>query len=559
MGRTCRGRILAIAALAIGAAGSATTALAEGPGRDPAARVVILANSVDPDSVAIAEHYARVRRVPTANILSFEMPQQEEISWPEFVATIWQPLQDELVRRGWIDALPIGDTDAVGRKKYAVSGHTIAALVVCRGVPLKIRDEPALYAPVPPLTDHAELRTNAGAVDSELSLLAADSGYPINAFVPNPLYGKDRPNDFDRAKVVEVGRLDGPTRDDALSLVDRAVDVERVGLAGRAYVDMGGKFPEGDRWLSATAAEIGALGFDLTVDRDPSTFPLTVRFDAPVLYFGWYAPDMNGPFTLPGFRFPQGAIALHIYSYSARTLRSATEGWCGPLVARGVTATLGNVYEPYLQYTHRPDLLLRGLARGETIGDAAYRALPVLSWNCILIGDPLYRPFAVALPGQLQYPKRLPEGLGGYAALRLANLFDASRKPEQALSTLRGALVQEPNLAVGEALARRLQSLGSSSEAVRVLEPVLQGDALLPDHWVLARDAAELLAANGRPDLAVEAYRRLFEIKNLPASIRAQWLVTARAAAVAARNPEQASAWKRDLDQAIAEILAQKG
>ena len=86
----------------------------------------------------------------------------------------------------------------------------------------------------------------------------------------------------------------------------------------------------------------------------------------------------------------------------------------------------------------------------------------------------------------------------------------------------------------------------------------MKQDALLPEHWVLARDAAELLSASGRPDLAVAAYRRLFAIKDLPAGMRAQWLVTAKTAAIAARDPEQASAWKTELDQTVAEILARK-
>ena len=184
-------------------------------------------------------------------------------------------------------------------------------------------------------------------------------------------------------------------------LVDHALVAERTGLAGRAYVDIGGIHPDGDRWLESTAKQLAELGFDLDVDRDPTTLPVTARFDAPALYFGWYANDLNGPFALPSFQFPPGAIALHIHSYSARTVRSATEAWCGPLVARGVTATVGNVFEPYLQLTHDPSLLLRALARGMTFGEAATYAIPALSWQGVAIGDPLYRPFAVPLATQL--------------------------------------------------------------------------------------------------------------------------------------------------------------
>jgi uncharacterized protein (TIGR03790 family) len=48
-----------------------------------------------------------------------------------------------------------------------------------------------------------------------------------------------------------------------------------------------------------------------------------------VLYFGWYAGAVNGPFTVPVFRFPPGAIAVHIHSYSAQSLRSDKQYWCG--------------------------------------------------------------------------------------------------------------------------------------------------------------------------------------------------------------------------------------
>lgn len=358
-----------------------------------AARVILLANANDPDSQDIAEHYAEVRGVPRANIVALPMSPAETITWPEFVATIWQPLQDELVRRQWIDAMSMKLTDPVGRKNYVIAGHRIAYLVVCRGVPLRIEHSAALAAPPPPPFDRAEFRTNAGAVDSELSLLA-QANYPINGVIQNPFFHNDQPAAWDRARVVKVSRLDGPTAQDARALVDHALVAERTGLLGRAYIDLCGRDPAGDRWLEAAAAQLAELGFDLDVDRAPASFSATARFDAPVLYFGWYEPNLNGPFALPGFHFPPGAIAEHIHSASAATLRSASAGWCGPLVARGVTATVGNVYEPYLGFLHRPDLLLRALARGDTFGDAAYYAEPVLSWQAIAIGDPLYRPFA---------------------------------------------------------------------------------------------------------------------------------------------------------------------
>ncbi len=528
--------------LAAGALG-ASAARAESAG----ASVLLLANRDDPDSMRVAQHYAEVRGVPAENLVALKMPLTEQITWPEFVTTIWQPLLEELVRAKWIEAIPMALTDPIGRRKYAVSGHRITALVVCRGVPLKIGHDAALFVETPPFTSKAEFRTNAGAVDSELSLLAQPN-YPINAFVPNPLFQNDHPTRFDRALVVPVARLDGPAVGDALALVDRAVAAERVGLIGRAYVDLGGLHAAGDRWLEAVVRQLDILGYDTGVDRDPATMPATARCDAPVLYFGWYAGDLNGPFALPGFQFPPGAIALHIHSYSARTLHSTTAGWTGPLIARGVTATVGNVFEPYLELTHRPDLLLRALARGATLGEAAYYAVPSLSWQTILIGDPLYRPFAVKLAEQMKDLAHLPAGLAGYAVLREMRELDSAGRHDEAMKLARAAQREAPSLAVGVALAQRLLEAGDRESAANAIgfAPLLK--SFPTDQWALARQAAVLLAECGRPARAVELWRTLLGAEAMPRELRVPWLNDARKTARAAGDMAQADAWQSELD-----------
>ncbi len=510
-------------------------------------RVVILANSDAPDSVAIAEHYSRVRGVPPANVIALRMPDAETITWGEFISAIWQPLEDELVRRGWIDAIPMDLVDEVGRRKYAISGHRIAALVVCRGVPMRIMNDPARYRDVSPLTDHAEFRTNAGAVDSELSLLA-QTDYPINASVPNPLFGVADPTDAERAAVVEVSRLDGPTARDARGLVDLAVEAERTGLLGRAYVDIAGPHESGDRWLETVAADISATGYEVSVSRGPGTLASTARFDAPALYFGWYAKDLNGPFALHGFRFPPGAIAVHIHSFSASTLRSDTQGWCGPLVARGVTATVGNVYEPYLEFLHRPDLLFEALARGSNLVDAAYFALPVLSWQSIVIGDPLYRPF----PGpRIKDLSTLPKQLAGYQVIRQMIEMEMAGRQAAAIEAGKEGMREAPNLALGLALARRLEASGARDQAVWWVTEAARSAGTSTGDWALIREAARFLALHGRPAEATDLYRRLFSIDAVPADVRSAWLEEARVAALDAGDASQAAEWKEEMSRAV--------
>ena len=524
----------------------ALSPLARAASSRPEAGIVLLTNSGDPDSLRIARHYAEMRHVPIANIISLPLPLAETITWPEFVVTLWQPLQDELIRQKWVQAIPMTLTDPAGRIKYAPLGHRITALIVCRGVPLRIAHDPTLAADALPFTKRAEFRTNQSAVDSELSLIAVGP-YLINAFVPNPLFQNNAPTDYEKSQIVKVSRLDAPTFEAANSLVDQALAAEHTGLLGRAYVDVGGIHPSGDRWLEATAAQLDDLGFDLTVDRDPATMPATARIDAPALYFGWYTGDLNGPFTPSEFRFPPGAIALHIHSYSAHTLRSTSSGWVGPLLARGVTATLGNVFEPYLELTHQPQLFLRALARGDTLVDAAYYALPALSWQAILIGDPLYRPFAVSLETQISRLPTLPPRLAGYAALRRMHQLDAVHQPADALALARKTQGIAPSLALGYALAQRLHASGDITGAAQALGFASLLSAYPPDEWALADAAAQLLATAGRPNQSVDIYRALLATKILPTELRTAWLPHAIAAAITAKDSLQARLWSSDL------------
>jgi uncharacterized protein (TIGR03790 family) len=47
------------------------------------------------------------------------------------------------------------------------------------------------------------------------------------------------------------------------------------------------------------------------------------------------------------------------------------------------------VYEPYLAYTPRPNILLPAYYHGRNLAESYYLSIPVLSWMNIVIGDPL--------------------------------------------------------------------------------------------------------------------------------------------------------------------------
>jgi uncharacterized protein (TIGR03790 family) len=524
-------------------------------GDDLASRVIVLANSNEPESVALAEFYAQQRAIPRINIVALPLSGDETITWREFIDRIYRPLQKELVHRGWIDGTVSTLSDRVGRQRYTINGHHISYLVTCRGVPLRIANDSSLLDEDTGRKVGRMLYKDEAAVDSELSLLA-QSGYEITGTMPNPFFGQEIVTALDAGTVIKVSRLDGPTFESARNLVTSALEAERTGIIGRGYVDLTGPHPDGDQWLQSTMQEIEALGFDGEVERTAATFNPAARFDAPVLYFGWYANDLNGPFALEGFKFPPGAIAIHIHSYSARTLRSDKIGWTGPLVARGVTATVGNVFEPYLQLTHRPDLLLQALSRGKNFGDAVYYALPVLSWQSIAVGDPLYCPFKISLEQQERHRDQLPANLAPYVLTREANLLLHQGKRGDAWTMLRTALKKRPGLVLALACAKLAFSVKAMPEGVDALVAIDASVEFHPEDWPLVLQLASLLAAHDARPEALKIYVRLAKMTAPTANDQRALLVEAKGVADAAKDRDLSDEFARQFNALPPPLMA---
>ena len=78
------------------------------------------------------------------------------------------------------------------------------------------------------------------SLDSELSLLWWDPDmYRIAGRLPNPLHYENAmlPDTDPSIPVLMVSRLDAPTPDLAMGLVDQAMETERRGLSGKIYID----------------------------------------------------------------------------------------------------------------------------------------------------------------------------------------------------------------------------------------------------------------------------------------------------------------------------------
>lgn len=479
---------------------------------DEASRVVILANSDDPGSLEIADYYADKRSIPAANIISLPMSDKETISLREYVDTLHNPLLNALVEKGWLRAVKAQELDFIGRELVSVGLHKISYLVTTRGVPLRISNDPELLDPrLGKVPD--QFRVNNASVDSELALLIGPPRISMTAFIANPFFENKKPIPVKTERVIRVSRLDGPDVESIKRLIDHTLEAEAEGLAGRAYFDIGGPHGLGDEWIRAAhdLAEDAFFGTDLEPSK--RLMDETDRFDAPAIYMGWYRRNAYGPWRELRWPVPPGAIGFHLHSFSATTVRSTSSGWLGAFVKQGYCATVGNVYEPYLEYTHRPDRLLRALLDGSTFGEAVMLSNPVLSWQGVAIGDPLYRPFKVDLATQLE--RADGNSLDAYVYLREINRLEASDKFGEALLFAESKYRAQPSLPLAKKLAQLYLECDEEEKAFKALKVACSIDVFAQDEVALAKKMADLLNKKGERKSALGIYKKLISQKNL--------------------------------------------
>jgi uncharacterized protein (TIGR03790 family) len=416
--------------------------------KDAEATVVVF-NTNDPEARGLADFYCEARHIDPTHQIGLAAPLGEEISRPDFEKSIEAPLLEEFVARGYWQFT----RDPSGKSRLAST--RVGYLVLIKGIPLKIapytpppppaqpssgstdasgapsiQPPPAAGAsssagtipispraparpylppsqgspsrPVPPPSSAppAFQTCNAASVDSELSVMGFFH-HPILGLLRNP-YCINESKQIAKSQIppnfLMVARLDAPTADAVRRMILDGIRVEKAGLWGWGITDSRsireGTYKLGDDWVRMAAAAMRQKGIPVLSDDLPDTiqggFPLT---DVSA-YYGWYSGSIDGPFADPQFRFVPGAVAFHLHSFSANTLRDANRGWTSPLIMHGAAASLGNVYEPYLGFTTNLGTLAWVLVTGHNLAESYYAAQPVLSWMSILVGDPLYRPYA---------------------------------------------------------------------------------------------------------------------------------------------------------------------
>jgi tetratricopeptide (TPR) repeat protein len=128
-------------------------------------------------------------------------------------------------------------------------------------------------------------------------------------------------------------------------------------------------------------------------------------------YYSWGSNDPAIRTRRLDMGFVPGALAGMFVSTDGRTFKEPPASWIpsddprngvfggshqsltADLIREGVTGASGHVDEPYLDATIRPDILFPAYVSGRNLAEAYYAAMPYLSWQTIIIGDPLCAPF----------------------------------------------------------------------------------------------------------------------------------------------------------------------
>ncbi len=348
--------------------------------------VLVIANKRVAGSVSLARYYMRKRGIPQQNLLVLVTSAKESVDRDEYNRWIRKPVARKIAR--------------LNRKKRKRGELNISTIVTIYGVPLKIAESvPFKEGEKPGLG-----RTRA-AVDSELALVLAGE-YPLAGWMPNPYFlpRQGEKNRFTKNSVLLVSRLDAPDAQIVRRMIDDSLAAERRGLRGIGYFDARGMVQQGDRERQdgpaggykrydlslLRAAEKVEEKMEMVLDNTPALFAEKSCPDT-ALYCGWYSYGRY----IPSFTWQRGAIGYHIASAECASLhRQGVSYWCPQLLVHGAAATIGPVYEPYVEGFPLPEIFFAMLMQGMSVGEAYLASLPFVSWQMVLLADPLYQPFS---------------------------------------------------------------------------------------------------------------------------------------------------------------------
>lgn len=341
-------------------------ACAQGP-----ANTLVVINGNSSLSKSIGEYYVRARAIPLKNMCRIQAPDREEVSRAAYNTQIAAPVA------------------ACLRKEQLV--EQVLYIATTQGVPLRVA---------------GNIRDDVASVDSELTLLYGElHGAPphgTKGYVRNPMYGK-RDAKFTHAgfPIYLVTRLAGYDFAGVKAMIDRSLQAAN---RGKFVIDLNSSGDQsGNDWLRTAS---------LLLPRDRVVFDesekVLYRQTGVIGYASWGSNDRNRRERYVNFQWLPGAIATEFVSTNARTFARPPKGWnlsdwnspakwfagspqsmTADYLDEGASAATGHVSEPLLAFAPRPEYLLPAYFQGRTLAESFYLSIAALSWQNVVIGDPL--------------------------------------------------------------------------------------------------------------------------------------------------------------------------
>ena len=353
-------------------------------------QVLVIINECSPISLSVGKYYQQKRNIPPQNICYIRCPKAETITRLTYETKIMIPIAKYLQNNNLV--------------------NQISYIVLTKGIPLRIKGTGGLQG-------------NRASVDSELTLLKRNMPvdnygfcryYDITGVVANPYYLNGyRHFDSQTYNIYLVTRLTGYTIRDIKALINRGchpflLQAEGQKNGARFILDATTKNSIGNTWIRTAWRKLQKKGFMVYYD---DTKKYLQHQTGVIGYCGWGSndPEATGKRFLHNKWLP-GAIAAGFVSSSGRTFEEPPKHWrpgsfknllsyhggspqslSGDLIREGVTGIDAFVYEPYLESCTHPHILFGAYTSGYNLAESYYLATPYLSWQNVIVGDPLCR------------------------------------------------------------------------------------------------------------------------------------------------------------------------
>ena len=335
-------------------------------------QVLVVVNRQSAVSQRIGQYYRHKRLIPQENLVIIRADPSEEISREDYRKQVERPIAEFLTAHHLEDR--------------------ILYIVTTLGVPLKIADS-------------GGQSNDAAAVDSELAAL-----YPqlkggtvaLAGAARNPFFNQTGAEFAHPAfPLYMVTRLAGYDYADVQGMIDRALVARNT---GKVVIDVrADNNMEGNAWLRRAASMVPPERLVL----DDSARVITGEKNV-IAYAGWGSNDPDRKQRTLGFQWLPGAIVTEFVSTNARTFEKPPAQWTlgtwkdpaswfkgapqtlsADYIHEGATGCSGHVYEPFLNLTPRPDILIPQYLAGRDLAQSYYASIPAISWQNIVLGDPL--------------------------------------------------------------------------------------------------------------------------------------------------------------------------